>query len=109
MRGSAFIVWPASWINHMLMSCSCIDQQNAIIATAKDSQRKSFYFSQHFQLVIFILSHLYVLRTVSMFFVEKELSRRSSSQVNDAISPKLNVSSEVHRILIFKHLQETLY
>ena len=48
-----------------------------------------------------------VSRSIGVFFVEKELSRRSSLQANDAISSEQNFFSIVYTTYIFS-LQETI-
>ena len=44
----AFAIWPASWTNNVLMSCSMsMTQQKAIKARTQNSQRKSFHLESH--------------------------------------------------------------
>ena len=57
--------------------------------------------SGSFTVLLVILS-----RIICVFFVEKELSRQSSWQTNNAISL---IFSEVHIIHIYKSLQETVH
>ena len=91
------VSWPAR-ADIMIMT-----QQIIIIKPrTQDSQSRSLLASGSYT-VQFVI----VLRTIGVFLVEKQPSRRSLWQANNAISPEQNVFSEVHTMHVFKSLQET--